>query len=113
MFWLHVCTHKDDKKEDELKRQGSHGQRRAVIREILLYLVEHPDAKDTIDGICDCWLPQDMDKAGRQTVREAIDVLVRRGWLTERKAASEIIYGLNKDRLEEIQQFLRQFGNGH
>lgn len=84
---------------------GSHGN---VTQQILSYLVEHPDAKDTVDGVIKWWLPEDSVDRGKKTVQEVLDSLVLRGWLTRRDAtSSKTIYGMKKDQLEEIENFLR------
>ena len=85
-----------------------------MSRAILRYLIKCPDAKDTIEGIRDWWLPRDFISREKITVQEALDDLVSRGWVTERKCGSaKKIYGLNKNRLKEIQDFLRKPGNGN
>ena len=79
-----------------------------VIRHILHYLSEHPDAKDTIQGISCWWLPEENGEWGKEEVQEALDTLVARGWVTARRIApSRTLYGLNKKKLEEIKAFLR------
>jgi len=79
-----------------------------VSRAILHYWVKCPDAKDTLEGIRTWWLPGDFVNWKTVTVQEALDVLVSRGWVTERKCgSSKKLYGLNRDRLKEIQDFLR------
>jgi hypothetical protein len=83
-----------------------------VIREILHYLTEHPDAKDTVEGILRWWLPKGGVERGEEEVREVLGSLVSRGWLTERGTTpSQKIYGMNRDRLEEIRRFLQEPGN--
>jgi len=84
-----------------------------VSRAILGYLVKCPDAKDTLEGIRDWWLPRDFISREKITVQDALDDLVSRGWVTERaRISTGKIYGLNKNRLKEIQDFLRKPGNG-
>jgi hypothetical protein len=80
-----------------------------LIEEVLRYLVDHPDAKDTVDGILEFWLPSGVNR-GKREVQEVLDVLVSaKGWLTERKTgSSETFYGLNKNHLAEIRNFLQQ-----
>jgi hypothetical protein len=79
-----------------------------VIRGILQYLVEHPDAKDTIEGIYKWWLSKGRSQWGRDEVRKALDWLTSKGWLTKRGSIpSKEIYGINKDRLQEIKTFLQ------
>ena len=81
--------------------------RQTVIREILRYLVEHPDAKDTLAGIVKWWLPTNHRGWESDVVQEALDLLVARRWLKVRRTISfKKIYGVNKARLEEIRAFL-------
>ncbi len=83
---------------------GSHDK---AIRWILEYCIHHPDAKDTPDGIYKWWLPEGPDAWGREDVQKALDVLTAQGWLKKRDTPpSKKIYGINKDQLEEIKQFL-------
>ena len=80
-----------------------------VIRYILHYLIEHPDAKDTIQGILRWWLPGGISEWEEEAVQEALDGLVARGWLTQRQTTpSQQLYGLNKEKLEEIKVFRRE-----
>jgi hypothetical protein len=74
-------------------------------------LVEHPDAKDTPEGIYKWWRPERHANWGRDEVQNALDLLTLKGWLTKRgKIPSKEFYGINKDRLPEIRRFLQQFG---
>ena len=82
-----------------------------VSREILRYLVEHPDAKDTIEGILKWWLP-DGHRWGSVDVQKALDLLTSKGWLTKRETIpSKEIYGINRNRLADIERFLLQSGS--
>ena len=97
------------KKENSLSSQDQPGEQ--VIRGILLYLVEHPDAKDTLEGVYKWWLSESHSNRGRDEVRKALDLLTSKGWLTKRGTIpSKEIYGINRDRLQEIEGFLQQFG---
>ena len=81
-----------------------------VIRGILKYVVDHPDAKDTSEGIYKWWLP-DGHRSGREEVQAALDLLTSKGWLTKRgKIPAKEFYGINKDRLQEIRSFLQESG---
>lgn len=77
-----------------------------VIRLLLHYLTEHLDAKDTLEGILEWWLPKDYAK-WREDVKGALDFLISRKWLTKRKTPDHrVLYGINQERLEEIKAFL-------
>jgi hypothetical protein len=79
-----------------------------AVREILRYLIDHPDAKDTIQGILQWWLPGGLVIWEEEDVREALELLVAKGWLTQRQTTpSQKIYGVNTEKLEEIKAFLR------
>jgi hypothetical protein len=80
-----------------------------VAQQILKYLSEHPDAKDTDGGILMYWLPKDSILTGPDTVREALDHLVDRGWLWKREGVAEAIYGLNKSHGECLEHFESKF----
>ena len=88
------------------KRDSRYGQLE-LVHEILGYLIEHPDAKDVPEGILKWWLPEGQAEWGKEDVQKALDSLTSKGWLTERKATpSKKFYGINKDQLEEIREFL-------
>jgi hypothetical protein len=82
-----------------------------VITEILRYLVEHPDAKDTIEGIARWWIqPQrpEGDEWKRDLVQGAMDELVARGWVVRRAITpSNVVYGLDKQHLTTITNRVR------
>jgi len=80
-----------------------------LIAEILRYVVAHPDAKDTIDGIQKWWLPKDIKLEGKRKTEEALNFLAAKGWLNIRSSPqSETIYSLNENSSEEIDAFLKE-----
>jgi hypothetical protein len=84
-----------------------------VIRHVLQYLLDHPEAKDTSQGILRWWLPGGMVAWEEAAVQAALEALVIRGWATQRPLpASPPLYGLNRAPLEEIQVFLRALERG-
>ena len=79
-----------------------------LVQEILRYLIAHPHAKDTIDGIMAWWCPKTGVERGKGEVQEILDLLVAKGWLTKRETRPvQTIYGMNSDRIEEIERFLQ------
>ncbi len=80
-----------------------------LIEEILRYVVAHPRAKDTIDGIEKWWLPTSKKREGKRRIEEALNLLSAKGWLNARSSPqSETIYSLNENSLEEIKAFLTE-----
>jgi hypothetical protein len=100
----------------QLRKRDKHRSREEVscthakvIREILRYLIEHPDAKDTPEGIARWWLPADLDVHRIDAVEKALDYLVSEEWLCRRKISpAGTLYSLNKQFLEEIKGFLEK-----
>jgi len=92
-----------------LKNKGSLGQRRAVIQAVLHYLIKNPDAKDTTEGVRRLWLPEGYREQRQEELEETLQLLVSESWLTIRMTPQqEKVYGLNKNHLQEIVDFLRQ-----
>jgi hypothetical protein len=82
----------------------------SLVRGILLYVVEHPDAKDTLDGINEFWLPRGRVHYGKRKVQDALEFLVAtKQWLTRNQAGSSVtLYGLNKVHLASIKNYLQR-----
>ena len=90
-------THATDKKQ----------RQEELTRAILEYCVEHPDAKDTVDGILRWWFPAEETRWHSDEVTTALKALTANGWFTSRKLQqTDEIYGMNKEKLTEIQEFL-------
>ena len=98
---------------DGLPPDGPRHSVSPVMNEILGYLVQHPDAKDTMDGIARWWLPPNDQGWKREQVQSAIDELVACGWITRRETtASQVVYGLEKQHLLTITNVLRRGSAG-
>ena len=88
--------------------EGSAHSRSRVVGEILRYLMEHPDAKDTVDGIARWWIRPQGEGWQRHVVQDAIDELVARGFVVRRETtSSHVVYGLDKQHLETITHIVR------
>ena len=75
----------------------------AVILEIVRYIVAHPEAKDTIEGVMRWWLPEGLPERRREDVEAGLAVLVARGFIVERViATARKIYCANKERIAEM-----------
>lgn len=102
----------DITKGDVVENDESRGEHMLLIREILQHVVKHPDAKDTAEGIHKFWLSSKTVHQSGDIVREVLDYLVeKRSWLTKKvSGASVTLYGLNKDRVHEVESYLQQAG---
>jgi hypothetical protein len=103
-----AANRRSRKKVEAVQSDASSDESSLLIRTVLAYLVKHPDAKDTAGGIYQFWLSGQTAHHGREKVREVLDFLVEeRGWLTAKAVGRWLIlYGLNKDRIDEIRNFL-------
>jgi hypothetical protein len=108
---LHALT--DITKGDVVENDESRGEYILLIREILQHVVKHPDAKDTAEGIHKFWLSSKTVHQSSDKVREVLEYLVEtKGWLTKKvSGASVTLYGLNKDRVYEVESYLQQASN--
>lgn len=62
------------RRETSRARDGESAEA-SVAEQIKAYLAKHPGAADTVDGICDWWLPG----VPAPLVQKALDELVRQG----------------------------------
>jgi len=76
-------------------------------REILSYLAQHPDAKDTVEGIMHWWLPGGETGVKASDVDGALEGLLARGWVTASSVGQGTrVYGLDRARRDEIMSWL-------
>jgi len=77
-----------------------------LAQEILHYLIRHPDAKDTLEGVLRWWISRDS-KATAESLRSALDQLVDKGWVRKQQIAKEEnLYSLIKSATPAIVSFL-------
>jgi hypothetical protein len=64
-----------------------------ILKAVLTYVQQHPDARDTLDGIQQWWLPTSL-RAPRDDLRHVLDFLVGAGWLQAmQRGSSAVVYG--------------------
>ena len=82
-----------------------------VAREILAYLSDHPEARDTLEGIVHWWMLERKIRSQIALVREAIKELVEEGFLLEEPIpGAKKSYQVNLKRQDEIQRLVRTAG---
>lgn len=87
-----------------------HTSRKSQIEyEIVAYLVEHPEARDTLEGIVEWWFLEQEIKFQLTHVKETLAGLITRGLVCEKIGRdSRIHYSLNQGKYEEIQKLLNR-----
>ena len=80
-----------------------------IGNEILAYLIDHPNARDTLEGIVEWWLLEQQIKFQTARVKEALSDLVDRELILEKKGSnSQIHYRINQSKYKEIQELFKQ-----
>jgi len=89
-----------------LERPTTNGMQ--IGNEILAYLVEHPEAQDTLEGIVEWWLLERQIKFQTARVKKALVELVTQGWILEQKGSdSKTHYRINRTKYQEIQALFK------
>ncbi len=77
--------------------------------QILAYLIEHPEAVDTLDGILQWWMLERAIRFQKTQIAKAIEVLVDKGLVIERRGLDlQSYYRINRNRIEEIKRLIGQ-----
>ncbi len=80
-----------------------------IAHEILAYLMDHPDAQDTLEGVMEWWLLERKLKYESRRVRELLSEFVTRGFILETgNTYSGVHYKINPDKKSEIRTLLDQ-----
>jgi hypothetical protein len=78
-----------------------------LATDILSYLIEHPMAEDTVEGIVEWWILKQSIEQRVVTVKDALAQLVAGGFVLERKRIDgRIYYQLNQSSLEESKKIV-------
>jgi len=83
-----------------------------TARVILDYLRRNPDAQDTLSGIAEWWLPEDVAKPRTASIKQALDELVSAGLVFEHQGKdSQVSYRMTVYGLRELErQILKEEG---
>jgi hypothetical protein len=85
---------------------GSEGSFPVFAEDILHYLIHHPEAADTVQGILQWWLHQECGEGITTQVQSALDFLADKGWLMAVAIPAPKVYRINETRMTEINSFL-------
>jgi hypothetical protein len=78
-----------------------------IAYKILAYMLEHPDAQDTLEGITEWWLPGVGARPNVTLVAEALAELTALGFtLARRGEDARALYKVNRRKLKEISDVL-------
>ena len=79
---------------------------RSIQHAVLKYLINHSEAKDTVEGIRQWWLGDAHIRVRPGELNSALEQLVKRGWITaSERSGAATLYALNKDHLQEIRDW--------
>ena len=82
---------------------------RLLADEVLEYLLEHPQAQDTMEGIAEWWLLEQRIRHAIADVEAALCELVGKDFLVARECSEgRIYYRLNREKEQEIRRHLRK-----
>lgn len=82
-----------------------------IAYEILAYLVQHPQARDSLDGIVRWWLLEQTIRYQATVVKEALEELALKGYVIQRNLPNSLAqYELNATKREEIIDLLNRSG---
>ena len=94
--------------------RGVDDQRCPMADKVLAYLVQHPQARDTMEGIVEWWLLEQRIRCAIADVEAALSDLVRKDFLISRQRSDgRISYGLNREKEREIRRHLRRAEGAH
>ena len=80
-----------------------------VARDILAYLIGHPGAQDTLEGIVEWWLWEQRIRHQMAIVQEALSDLVAENLVLKRQGKdSRTHYRINGRHLKKIRELLEQ-----
>ncbi len=80
-----------------------------TVRDILSYLLRHPEAADTLDGIARWWLQRECVDYSVEEVAKALHFLVRLGFIVEKRStAKRAFFQIDPTKQSEIMAFIKE-----
>lgn len=75
-------------------------KREVIAKEILAYLLNRPEAEDSLEGMMNWWLRSGKGGHAIDEVRDALDLLIDKGEIEEVKSQQDIFIYKVKKRLK-------------
>jgi hypothetical protein len=108
--WTCTCWG-SPKSRSEILRGGGSGRREHIAKDILHYLLRHPAAADTFDGIARWRVLEEIAQRSVASTEDAMRWLIAKGFLSEVKiGGGQSLYRLNPDRREEAESLVKASG---
>lgn len=86
-----------------------HYTRKEISNAILHYLLKHPQAQDTLEGIIHWWILEERIYQRTLEISEVLKSLVEKGFLIEKKISkSDVLYSLNIKKKSLIETIVRK-----
>ncbi len=83
-------------------------QKSQIAHKILQYLVKHPDAQDTVDGLVQWWISEQKIRIQIGNVKSAIAELIAEDLILERQGiGSRTHYRVNPGKIKTIESILK------
>ena len=78
-----------------------------ITRAILGYLLKHPDAGDTLEGIASWWIARELIESETTRITKIIEALLNEGFLLKQVQEDKTtFYYLNKEKLPDIENII-------
>jgi hypothetical protein len=78
-----------------------------IMRELMNYWRQNPEAKDTLGGIEHCWLKHDNDFASHSLIQRAVQILLHLKWVSESSVGDGVLlYSVSPTGLAEAAVYL-------
>ena len=86
----------------------SDSEKSRIAQMILSYLLKHPEAQDTLEGIAQWWILEQQINCSITDVEDALEWLSSSGWVQKTEVPHATVrYRLCRDKLTEITSYLR------
>lgn len=88
-------------------------QKTKIAHEILAYLADHPDAQDTVEGIVEWWLQEQMIQHRMVEAKAALNYLVKKEFVIEKRSEGRpLVYCLNPEKVQKVRDIIDKDPSG-